>query len=122
MAWQLAISGHVVFKSNHGEVLPGRVVMETAHLVTNCGSEETFVQAETALSQVDTEVSVDKARREKSTRRGRKGKGQETQCFKMDTDGRGMAGASVCAWSPRKGHTRPRIRKAQQPRMIDQTP
>ena len=65
MAWQLAISGHVVFKSNHGEVLRGRVVMETAHLVTNCGSEETFVQAETALSQVDTEVSVDKACREK---------------------------------------------------------
>lgn len=58
----------------------------------------------------------------KSTKRGRKGKDQETQCFQMDTDGRGMAGASVCAWSPRKGHTRPRIRKAQQPRMIDQTP
>lgn len=50
VAWRLAISGHIVFKNNHGEVLWGRVVMETAHLVTNCGSEGILAQAATALS------------------------------------------------------------------------
>jgi hypothetical protein len=84
------------------------------------------VQAETALSQVDTEVSVDKARGEKYKARPKKDD-QETSSKlqrqkKGQRDGRGMAGASVCAWSPRKGHTRPRFGKSQQPRMIDQTP